>query len=256
MSWLAFNWRVLEAAENSHQPLLERLRFLSISATNLDEFYTVRVAGLRAQMRAGVDRLSFDGRTPAQQLALIDRDSIALQKAQQKTWADLRGLLAAEGIHVVEAAELTGEDRARMEDYFLTQVFPVMTPLALDPAHPFPFIPNEGLALVLELVRTSDAEPMRALIPVPAQLDRFIRLANGPADEIRFLPLETLLELFLSQLFPGYEATEHCVFRVLRDSDLEVAEEAEDLVREFETALKRRRRGSAIRLELSAADRR
>jgi polyphosphate kinase len=251
ISWLAFNWRVLEAADNPHQPLLERLRFLSISATNLDEFYTVRVAGLRAQMRAGVDRLSVDGRTPAQQLALIYSDSLALQIAQQKTWADLRGLLASEGIHVVEAPELSKDDRTHLEEYFLTQVFPVMTPLAVDPAHPFPFIPNEGLALVLELKRSNDGEPMRALIPVPAQLDRFIRLTDGPKGETRFLPLETLLELFLDQLFPGYVAVGHCVFRALRDSDLEVAEEAEDLVREFETALKRRRRGSAIRLEIS-----
>jgi len=253
LSWLAFNWRVLEAADNPRQPLLERLRFLSISSTNLDEFYTVRVAGLRAQMRAGVDRLSVDGRTPAQQLELIDRDSLALQKAQQKTWANLRGLLADAGIHVVEGSELTGDDHAWLENYFLTQVFPVMTPLALDPAHPFPFIPNEGLALVLELVRSADGKPMRALIPIPAQLDRYIRLANGANDEIRFLPLETLLELFLGQLFPGYAAVGRCIFRVLRDSDLEVAEEAEDLVREFETALKRRRRGSAIRLKLSPA---
>jgi polyphosphate kinase len=253
ISWLAFNWRVLEAADNPQQPLLERLRFLSISATNLDEFYTVRVAGLRAQVRAGVDRRSLDGRIPARQLELINHDSVALQRAQQKTWATLRSHLADEGIHVVETAELTNDDRARLEDYFLTQVFPVMTPLALDPAHPFPFIPNEGLALLLELKRASDGEPMRALIPVPAQLDRFIRLDNGPEGDIRFLPLETLLELFLGQLFPGYAAAGRCIFRVLRDSDLEVAEEAEDLMREFETALKRRRRGSAIRLELSTA---
>ncbi len=253
ISWLAFNWRVLEAADNPRQPLLERLRFLSISSTNLDEFYTVRVAGLRAQMRAGVDRRSVDGRTPAQQLELIDRDSLALQKAQQKTWANLRGLLADASIHVVEGSELTRDDRTWLEDYFLTQVFPVMTPLALDPAHPFPFIPNEGLALVLELMRSADGKPMRALIPIPAQLDRYIRLANGANDEIRFLPLETLLELFLGQLFPGYAAVGRCIFRVLRDSDLEVAEEAEDVVRVFETARKRRRRGSAIRLKLSPA---
>ncbi len=252
MSWLAFNWRVLEAADNPRQPLLERLRFLSISATNLDEFYTVRVAGLRAQMRAAVDRRSVDGRTPAEQLELIYRDSLTLLKAQQKTWANLRDLLASEGIHVVETSELTDDDRGWLEEYFLTEVFPVITPLALNPAHPFPFIPNEGLALVLDLRRTADGDPMRALIPVPAKLDRYIRLSNGPADETRFLPLEALLGLFLEQLFPGYSAAGHCIFRVLRDSDLEVEEEAEDLMREFETALKRRRRGSAIRLNLSA----
>jgi polyphosphate kinase len=252
LSWLAFNRRVLEEADDPRQPLLERLRFLSISATNLDEFYTVRVAGLRAQMRAGVERLSPDGRTPAQQLAMVDRDALALQQGQQDTWKKLRGLLAEEGIHVVEPVDLTPEDRAAMETLFLTQVFPVMTPLALDPAHPFPFIPNEGLALVLELKRSADGEPMRALIPIPAQISRYIRLANGPNAEIRFLPLESLLELFLGELIPGYTAVGRCVFRVLRDSDLEVEEEAEDLMREFETALKRRRRGSAIRLKLSA----
>ncbi|HUS54546.1 MAG TPA: RNA degradosome polyphosphate kinase [Thermohalobaculum sp.] len=253
LSWLAFNSRVLEEADDPRQPLLERLRFLSISGTNLDEFYTVRVAGLRAQMRASVERRSPDGRTPAQQLEMIDRDALALQQVQQETWKKLRGLLADEGIHVVETSDLTADDRASMETYFLTQVFPVMTPLALDPAHPFPFIPNEGLALALELKRSADGEPMRALIPIPAQLSRYIRLASGPNGEIRFLPLESLLELFLAELFPGYAAIGHCVFRVLRDSDLEVEEEAEDLMREFETALKRRRRGSAIRLKLSAA---
>jgi polyphosphate kinase len=251
LSWLAFNWRVLEEAESPRQPLLERVRFLSISGNNLDEFYTVRVAGLRAQVRAGVETVSADGRTPAQQLDLVDSDSLALQQAQQKCWGNLRGLLAAEGIHVVEAGDLTGDDLAAMEQHFLTQVFPVMTPLALDPAHPFPFIPNGGLALVLDLQRIADSEPMRAMIPVPAQLARYIRLTAGAAGEIRFLPLETLLELFLDQLFPGYRSTGRCVFRVLRDSDLEVEEEAEDLVREFETALKRRRRGGAIRLTLN-----
>ncbi|MDH3666013.1 MAG: RNA degradosome polyphosphate kinase [Paracoccaceae bacterium] len=250
LSWLAFNWRVLEEADNPKQPLLERVRFLSISGTNLDEFYTVRVAGLRAQMRAGVERSSVDGRSPARQLDLINQNSRALQRAQEKTWSDLRKHMADEGIHVVEAAKLTADDLAQLEDYFLSQVFPVLTPLALDPAHPFPFIANEGLALVLELRRT-DGEQMRALIPVPAQLDRFVRLANGPGGEIRFLLLESLLELFLGQLFPGYSAVGRCVFRVLRDSDLEVEEEAEDLVREFETALKRRRRGMAIRLKLT-----
>ncbi|HUF87962.1 MAG TPA: RNA degradosome polyphosphate kinase [Thermohalobaculum sp.] len=252
LSWLAFNWRVLEEADNPHQPLLERLRFLSISGTNLDEFYTVRVAGLRAQMRAGLDRPSADGLTPAQQLELIDRDALELQRAQQRSWATLRGLLAEQGILLVEPDGLAAQDRAALEEHFLSQVFPMITPLALDPAHPFPFIANGGLALLLDLARVADGEPMRALIPIPAQLRRYIRLANGPQGEIRFLPLEALLEMFLGQLFPGYAARGRSVFRVLRDSDLEIAEEAEDLVREFETALKRRRRGSVIRLKLNA----
>jgi len=251
LSWLSFNWRVLEEAGNPHQPLLERVRFLSISGTNLDEFYTVRVAGLRAQVRAGVETVSADGRTPAQQLELVDHESRALQEAQQSTWGELRDQLADAGILVVKPGELSADDRAMLDQYFLSQVFPVMTPLALDPAHPFPFIPNGGLALVLELERIADGEPMRAMIPVPAQLARYIRLAPGPGGEIRFFPLETLLGLCLDQLFPGYRAAGHCVFRVLRDSDLEVEEESEDLVREFETALKRRRRGQAIRLKLN-----
>jgi polyphosphate kinase len=253
LSWLAFNWRVLEEADNPHQPLLERVRFLSISGANLDEFYTVRVAGLRAQVRAGVERLSVDGRSPAQQLELVNRDALALLRAQVRTWENLRRLLAGEGIHVVAAPDLTEADLASLEEYFLACVFPVITPLALDPAHPFPFIPNLGLALVLDLRHDKDGQPMRALIPVPTQLDRYIRLSDGSGDEIRFLPLEVLLQLFLGQLFPGYTATGHCIFRVLRDSDLEIEEEAEDLVREFETALKRRRRGLAIRLKLSAS---
>ncbi|MBK0398375.1 RNA degradosome polyphosphate kinase [Limibaculum sp. M0105] len=252
LSWIAFNWRVLEEADNPHQPLLERIRFLSISGNNLDEFYTVRVAGLRAQKRAGVETRSLDGRTPAQQLDLIDADAVRLLVAQQRTWGTLRPLLAEAGIHVLTRDDLTEEDRASLADFFLAQVFPVLSPLAIDPAHPFPFIPNGGLALALQLVRHRDGEPLNALIPVPSQLKRYLRLADGPNGEVRFLPLEKLLALFQDELFPGYRSEGHCIFRVLRDSDLEIEEEAEDLVREFETALKRRRRGDVIRLKISS----
>jgi len=252
LSWIAFNWRVLEEADNPHQPLLERVRFLSISGTNLDEFYTVRVAGLRAQVREKVETRSIDGRTAAQQLELIDADAAELQRAQQETWRRLRAELARNGIHLVLAADLTEEDAAALERLFLARIFPVLTPLAIDPAHPFPFIPNEGIALALQLKRDRDGEPLNALIPIPDQLDRYLRLADGPDGEIRFLPLGELMELFLTQLFPGYHAEGHCLFRVLRDSDIEIEEEAEDLMREFETALRRRRRGEVIRLKLSS----
>ncbi|MEM8760625.1 MAG: RNA degradosome polyphosphate kinase, partial [Pseudomonadota bacterium] len=222
LSWLGFNWRVLEEAENQKQPLLERLRFLSISGNNLDEFYCVRVAGLRAQVNAGVDARSIDGRTPAQQLAAIDADAGRLQQRQQKVWLRLKAELAEEGIHVVGASELTASDKTWLSRHFMEQVFPVLSPLAIDPAHPFPFIANEGIALALSLRRGRDGEPLDALIPVPAQLKRYLRLDDGPSGAIRFLPLETLLELFQEQLFPGYEPAGRCLFRVLRDSDLEV----------------------------------
>ncbi len=251
LSWIAFNWRVLEEAENPANPLLERVRFLSISGTNLDEFYTVRVAGLRAQARGGIEGHAIDGRSAQQQLELIDAEAISLQRAQQRIYADLKEELAGQGIHILDRTGLTAADRAALEAHFLAEIFPVLTPLAIDPAHPFPFIPNEGLALALQLRRASDGAELDALIPVPAQLDRYMRLADGDAGGIRFLPLEELLLLFLDQLFPGYAETGHCIFRVLRDSDLEVEEEAEDLMREFETALKRRRKGDAIRLKLS-----
>ena len=251
LSWLSFNWRVLEEADNPHQPLLERVRFLSISGTNLDEFYTVRVAALRAQVRERVESRSIDGRTAAQQLELIDRNALALQAAQQDTWGRLRRALAGEGIHLLDREELTPADHESLEHHFMAQVFPVLTPLAIDPAHPFPFIANEGMALALQLKRDRDGEPLNALIPVPHQLNRYLRLADGPAGEIRFLPLSDMLELFLARLFPGYHAEGHCLFRVLRDSDIEIEEEAEDLMREFETALKRRRRGEVIRLKLT-----
>ncbi|MBM9595762.1 RNA degradosome polyphosphate kinase [Roseitranquillus sediminis] len=249
LSWIAFNWRVLEEAENERVPLLERLRFLSISAANLDEFYTVRVAGLRELAHAGNTTPAADGRTPAEQLVLIDERARALMKRQQSVLQVLQGEMAATGMHILTRAELTEEERRHLDAAFLEQVFPVLSPLAIDPAHPFPFIPNAGFCLGLQLERRSDRRKLQALLPIPHQIDRFLRL---PGDGHRFLPLEELLLLKLDSLFPGYAEVGNCAFRVLRDSDLEVEEEAEDLVREFETALKRRRRGEVVRMKMSA----
>ncbi|MCF1708865.1 RNA degradosome polyphosphate kinase [Tabrizicola sp. J26] len=251
LSWLAFNWRVLEEAANPKVPLLERLRFLSISATNLDEFYTVRVAGLRELARAGNAMLSEDGRTPAEQLALINADARRLMQTQQTTLNKLKREMEAEGIAILTRSKLTSRDFKFLEAHFLAKVFPVLSPLAIDPAHPFPFIPNTGFCLGLQLERSRDGRPLQALLPIPQQITRFIALPARPG-EYRFLPLEELLMLHLNMLFPGYVDRGHCTFRVLRDSDIEVEDEAEDLVREFETALKRRRRGEVIRLKISA----
>ena len=251
LSWLAFNRRVLEEADNIRVPLLERLRFLSISATNLDEFYTVRVAGLRELSHAGNTTPAADGLTPAQQLVLINTDARELMQAQQATWNMLRDELQAEGIVLCARAKLDKDDLLHLEKTFLEQVFPVLSPLAIDPAHPFPFIPNTGFVLALQLERKSDKKRLQALLPVPNQIDRFVRLP-AQAGRQRFLPMEELLLLHLDALFPGYKATGNCAFRVLRDSDLELEDEAEDLVREFEVALKRRRRGRVVRLKLTA----
>ncbi len=248
LSWLGFNWRVLDEARNPRVPLLERLRFVSISATNLDEFYTVRVAGLRELVREGNATPSADGLTPAQQLDLINVDARRLMTAQQAVWSRLQSEMEQQGIVILSRDSITPEEVVFLHDYFDRKVFPVLSPLAIDPAHPFPFIPNAGFSLALELARVSDGKQMQALLPIPGQLSRFVPLPGGQ----RFLRLEDLLLLHLSSLFPGYRAVGHCAFRVLRDSDLEVEEEAEDLVREFETALKRRRRGSVIRLKITA----
>ncbi len=251
LSWLGFNWRVLEEAKNPRVPLLERLRFLSISAGNLDEFYTVRVAGLRELAQAGNTTPASDGLTPAQQLVLINEDARKLMTEQQRVLVDLMSEMDDQNIMLERAADLDAADLAYLDDVFLHRVFAVLTPLAIDPAHPFPFIPNTGYALALQLERTSDKRPLQALLPIPAQIDRFVAL---PAAEgsLRFLPLEDLLVLKVPGLFPGYKLKAHFEFRVLRDSDLEVEEEAEDLVREFEVALKRRRRGEVVRLTHSA----
>ena len=252
LSWLAFNWRVLDEARNPAVPLLERVRFLSISATNLDEFYTVRVAGLRELARAGHTTPAADGLSPAEQLVLINADARKLMAAQNAAWNRLKREMDAAGIHILTTARLTARDRAYLRERFLARIFPILSPLAIDPAHPFPFIPSGGFSLALELARKSDRRPLKALLPVPQQIDRFVPLPAGRGGQLRFLPLEDVLMLHLDTLFPGYSAEGHCAFRVLRDSDLEVEEEAEDLVREFEVALKRRRRGEVIRLKLTA----
>ena len=250
LSWLGFNWRVLEEAENPKVPLLERVRFLSISATNLDEFYTVRVAGLRELAHAGNVTPSMDGLTPAEQLSLIDENTRNLLASQQRVLIELRREMLNENIAILSRDDLTDEDRTFLKDVFFRKVFPVLSPLAIDPAHPFPFLPNEGFALALELERTKDKRALRALLPVPAQVDRYVSVPSE--DGHRFLPLEELLMDNLSGLFPGYKVKGSCAFRILRDSDLEVEDEAEDLVREFEVALKRRRRGEVVSLRMSA----
>ncbi|MFB9223185.1 RNA degradosome polyphosphate kinase [Paracoccus cavernae] len=248
VSWLSFNWRVLDEARNPRVPLLERLRFLSISATNLDEFYTVRVAGLRELVREGHGTPSDDGLTPAEQLALVNTNARRLMAAQQAVWTGVRREMEQADITILSRSRVTRAEEAYLRRYFVEDVFPILSPLAIDPAHPFPFIPNLGFCLALELAAESDGRQMQALLPVPQQIERFIPLPGGT----RFLRLEDLLLMHLRSLFPGYRDTGYCAFRVLRDSDLEVEEEAEDLVREFESALKRRRRGSVIRLKITA----
>jgi len=249
LSWLAFNDRVLREAENVRHPLLERVRFLSISASNLDEFYMVRVAGLKAQVAGGITTPSQDGLTPAQQLAAINQRASQLMVEQQQVWRGLREELRDAGVAVVDADGLRDDERAWLEERFLGEVFPVLTPLAVDPAHPFPFLPNFGLAMLLQLIRPSDNKALVGLLPLPGQIARFIRL---PGEAIRFISLETVVSIFLSRLFPGFELEGAGLFRVVRDSDVEIEEEAEDLVRLLSSALKRRKRGSVIRLTVTA----
>jgi len=253
LSWLAFNQRVLEEAENERHPLLERLRFVAISANNLDEFYSVRVAGLVGQDRAGLVTQSPDGLTPAQQLAAIHERARALIDGQQHSWQALRARLREAHLNVVDRPDLTDADREWLEEWFMDRVFPVLTPLAVDPAHPFPFISNLALCLVFKLVREEDGGTMRALLPLPPQVQRFIRLpSRRGAGAMRFVLLEDVILLFLGRLFPGFIMAESGLFRLIRDTDVEFEEEAEDLVRSYESALKRRRRGRAIRLSITA----
>ena len=253
LSWLDFNNRVVEEAENKRHPLLERLRFLSISASNLDEFFSVRVAGLIGQAKAGVAAISADGRTAGQQLEAIQARAQRLIDTQQRVWLSLREQLAGAGVVLCETDALGTDDLAWLGHYFMDRVFPVLTPLAVDPAHPFPFIPNMGLVMVLKLHRDEDGHGMQALIPLPGMIERFIRLPADPDRKvIRFLLLEDLVALCLDRLFPGYKVQGRGLFRLIRDTGIEFEEEAEDLVRSYETALKRRRRGIAIHLSVDA----
>jgi len=247
LSWLAFNRRVLEESTNRAHPLLERLRFLSISGNNLDEFFMVRVAGLKGQQLQNVDELSIDGMTVAQQLAAVAADADLLTDAQQNTWLAIVRELADADVHVVDADGVPAGSIAWLDTYFREQIFPVLTPQALDPAHPFPFIPNLGLSLIFDLKRLADGESIRELVMIPPTVARFVRL---PGIKATYIAIETLVRRSARAMFPGYEVCDAGVFRIIRDSDIEVEEEAEDLVRYFRTAIMRRRRGRVIRLDL------
>ena len=256
ISWLGFNARVLGEAENRFNPLLERVNFLSISAVNLDEFYMVRVAGLKDQQRHGLQEVSDDGLSPEQQLAQINEVAGALMEQQQAMWTRLRKELKEEGIAIAARGDLSEADTVWLKQYFFDNIFPVLTPIAIDPAHPFPFLPNQGIALLLQLSASSGKEQI-AVIPFPQKIARFVRLPSDEKPEkkktaaaLRFIPLEEIISLFLDTLFPGFEKLEEALIRIVRDSDLDVEEEAEDLVRVFERAVKRRRRGRVIRVKM------
>ncbi|MBK7162686.1 MAG: RNA degradosome polyphosphate kinase [Sphingomonadales bacterium] len=246
LSWLKFNERVLEEAANPAHPLLERLRFLSISGSNLDEFFMVRVAGLRGQQMRRIGELSIDGRTPGEQLAAIISAADALMEQQQKLWRALRRQLKLHGIKVITPSAIGASHMQEVEKHFREQILPVLTPQALDPAHPFPFIPNQGIGIIFDMRRKSDGETVRQLVLIPSSLQRFVRV---PGSTHRFVTLEALIKRFVGQMFPEHQLIAAGAFRIIRDSDIEVEEEAEDLVRYFRTAIKRRRRGRVIRLK-------
>lgn len=249
LSWLEFNKRVLEEARNPKNPLLERVRFLSISANNLDEFFMVRVAGLTAQRVQNVDARSMDGLTAREQLEAIDREIGPLQETQQRYWQELQLELSDENIQIIHPGELNDEEMDWLREHFMSNMFPILTPLSMDLAHPFPFISNLGHGLIFELEREDDGYIMNAFLRLPSGVNRFVAIPEKEHRQFRFVRTEEVIQQFIETLFPGYQIKGAGNFRVIRDSDLEVEEEAEDLVLTFETALKRRRRGTVIRVE-------
>jgi polyphosphate kinase len=255
LSWLAFNARVIEEAKNPCHPLLERLRFLSISASNMDEFFMVRVAGLNDQLKWDNPEQSQDGMSPSQQLARILQRAGELMQWQQECWLDLRAQLAGQGIEVLDAESLSEQDISWLKGHFFDSIFAALTPIAIDPAHPFPFLPNKSMCAIFDLRHMERGKRMIAVLPFPSKLARFVRLPTkkrkGDEHEpARLVQTEILVQLFLDSLFPGYEILASGIFRVLRDSDLEVSDEAEDLVRTYEKAVKERKRGEVIRLKV------
>lgn len=253
LSWLQFNWRVLEEAENTAHPLLERLRFLSISASNLDEFYMVRYAGLREQVRAGLMRASQDGLTPQQQITRIEADTTELMAAQQQCWRGLKKELSSAGLKLISPEKLTKSETAWLASTFEHEIFPLLTPLAVDPAHPFPFIPNKGFALAVSLDPIGHGDPMTGLVPLPAFASRFIKLPRKENGPQRYIALERVIPMYIELLFPGYKETGRCLFRIIRDSDIEINDEAEDLIGEFEILLRQRRRGRIVRIKVHSS---
>jgi polyphosphate kinase len=253
LSWLAFNRRVLEEASNESHPLLERLRFLAISASNLDEFFMVRASGVIEQIQAGETAPSIDGLTPAQLHIHITAATNELVRDQEAAWRALRLLLEEQGVFLVETLSWTPDDHTRLEEQFTQQIFPTITPIAIDPTHPFPFIPNLELTLALKIVRRHDGHAFNGLVRLPGKLPRFIRLDDGPQGEARFVRLEDVVRHFSARLFPDCDFSGVGLFRVVRDLDIEFAEEAEDLVRQFEAALKERQRGTVIRVEFDSS---
>ncbi|RVQ68985.1 RNA degradosome polyphosphate kinase [Croceicoccus ponticola] len=249
LSWLAFNRRVLAEASRANYPLLERLRFLSISGSNLDEFVMIRVAGLAGQLQRGITKTSIDGRTPSQQLSAIRKAIRELEFRQQSVWRELRGLLSETGIHVCDEHRLDAPARVWLKEYFESHILPVLTPQAIDPAHPFPFVANKGMGLLFNLTRLIDGQGVVEMILIPSAVPRFVRV---PGEEATWMPVERLIGRYANLIFPGFRIEGDGVFRVIRDSDIEVEEEAEDLVRYFRSAIQRRRRGQVIMLELDA----